>query len=277
MCSNHGMQAELPPMAPEPRAPVSLPRFATVRKGGYHPLEVDRWVASVTRRLHQASTAADVAEARAEQAVESARQAHAAAGLLDSRVLEAERRAQVAEQQLQEALQQRAHAEQQLASATRRGSSERLEHALRTVLDEAGKATDAVLAEARARAVALVEVAERETGRVTADAALQGEISVMRRRQEVDAALAERIQEQERIAGEIEVLRQAQRLAAGSARSVLDQLGAVAASLEPADARPDGIVIDLTEGSEADSISAAGGGTPAGTGSPGDGVDRLSG
>lgn len=218
----------------DPRPPVTLPQFSTVRRGGYRPLEVDRWVASVSRRVDELTVYADSAE---------------------QRVRLAEQRVQVAEDQVRLAEDRARDAVRRAAGVEARSISDALDQALRAVLDEAGKATDAVLAEARARAVALVAVAQQESDRVTADAAVQGEVTVARRRQEIDAVLADRLAEQDRLAGEVEVLRAAQRLAAGSARSLLDHLGAVAAALDPAAPEPS-VVIDLTEGSQSDRIAA---------------------
>ena len=219
----------------DPRPPVSLPRFETVRRG-YRPLEVDRWVASISRRVHELARFAETAE---------------------QRVQIAEQRLQVAEDQVRLAEDRTREAERRVAGLEARGISDALDTALRTVLDEAAKATDAVLAEACARAVGLVAIAQRESDRVTADAAVQGEVAVARRRQEIDAVLADRLAEQDRLAGEVKVLRTAQRLAAGSARSLLDQLAAVAAALDPT--APDSqVVIDLTEDNNADDIAATG-------------------
>ena len=220
------MEGEISPMILDPRPPVALPQFTTVRRG-YQRLEVDRWVASVSRRLHDLAAFAEVAEQRV-------RLAEATAQAAEDRVRAAEARAVTMET---------------------RGISARLDMALRTVVEEAGNATDAVLAEARARAVELVVMAQQQSELVVADAAVRGEVAAARRREEIDVALADRRAEQARLAGEVELLRAAQRLAAGSARSVLDQLGAVAAALDPAAPADDGVVIDLTEGNQADAIA----------------------
>lgn len=223
---------ERAPLFLDRRLPTPRPRFAEVRRG-YHPDEVDRWAANVTHRLDELTALAVEAEQRATQA--------------ELRAAEAIGRADAAEAQAR-AVEERA------ASRQVRGVSERLDAALRAVLEEAGKATDAVLAEARAQAVAMVAAAQQQSELVVADAAVQGEVAAARRRREIDEALAARIAEQERLAGEVEVLRTAQRLAAGSARSVLDQLGAVAAALgddHDGEAGHDagaGILIDLTDG-----------------------------
>jgi DivIVA domain-containing protein len=215
-----------------------MPRFTEARRG-YDPHEVDRWVANVSRRLEELSTFAADAEHRLKQAELRAAEAHGRADAAEAQARAAESRA---------------------ASRQVRGVSARLDAALQEVLLEAGRATDAVLAEARAQAVALVAAAQQQSELVVADATVQGEVAAARRRKEIDDALSKRIAEQERLAGEVEVLKSAQRLAAGSARSVLDQLGAVAATLDrPTDLRTQArVVIDLTDGSAPDTIAIAG-------------------
>jgi cell division septum initiation protein DivIVA len=233
---------ERAPLFLDPRPPTPMPRFREVRRG-YDPLEVDRWVVNVSRRLEQLSAFAADAEARLNQAELRAAAAHGRAEAAEAQARAAEARA---------------------ASRQVRGISARLDAALNTVLAEAGKATDAVLAEARAQAVSLVAAAQEQSELVVADAAVQGEVAAAHRRREIDDLLSERIAEQERLSGEVEVLRAAQRLAAGSARSVLDQLGAVAAALDQPSpsATQARVVIDLTEGSNPDGVRASGGPTP---------------
>jgi DivIVA domain-containing protein len=229
---------ERTPMFLDPRPPTAMPRFTEVRRG-YDPHEVDRWVANVSRRLEELSTSAADAEHRLKQAELRAAEAHGRADAAEAQARAAESRA---------------------ASRQVRGVSARLDAALQEVLHEAGRATDAVLAEARVQAVALVAAAQQQSELVVADATVQGEVAAARRRSEIDDALSKRIAEQERLAGEVEVLRSAQRLAAGSARSLLDQLGAVAATLDQStDVRTQArVVIDLTEGSSPDTIAIDG-------------------
>jgi cell division septum initiation protein DivIVA len=225
------------PLFFDPRPPTPMPRFHEVRRG-YDPVEVDRWVVNVSRRLEELSTFASQAEHRLQQAELRAAQADGRADAAEAHARAAETRA---------------------ASRQVRGISDRLDAALRTVLEEAGRATDAVLAEARAQAVALVASAQQQSELVVADATVQGEVAAARRRKEIDDALAQRIAEQERLAGEVEVLQAAQRLAAGSARSVLDQLGAVAAALDVPSpvVQQARVVIDLTEGSAPDGVTSS--------------------
>jgi len=122
-----------------------------------------------------------------------------------------------------------------------------LDHALTAIIQRAGVGADGVLDEAKAQAVALVTVAQRQAELLLADAQVRADRLEMERRAEVEAGIADRVAQLERLNAEVEVARAARQSAQGLARSAADQLVAAAKALEVP--LPRRAVIDLTDGS----------------------------
>jgi hypothetical protein len=202
------MDPVVDPMIPDARPPIPVPGFPRTRRDGYDPLSVDRWVAEAAVRIDELTGLLKAAHLRASAAGSEAR----ADAVEDRR-----------------------------ASAV-------LDRALKAVLEQAGTATDGVLNEARAHAVAFVAVAQRQAELVIADAEVKADQLLAQRRIEVDVALAERTQQLRVLSAEIEVMRAARRVALGVARSSAEQLAAAAKALQPQKPRAVPVLLDLTDG-----------------------------
>lgn len=135
--------------------------------------------------------------------------------------------------------------------------SEALDRALRTVLEEAGRAADSILAEARERAVSLVDVAQRQADEVTTRAEVDAATLLERRRVEVEASLHRLTEERDRLQREVDLLRMADRVAYDAARGALEHLRASLAVVEGRP-RPARTVLDLTDGARPPEVLPAG-------------------